>query len=110
GLSDAAGIEAVGISALEAAAAFSETDAAAVPISRNDIAWQKFSDGDDKICVGPIEQLLAFDAEKIAVHSSLYEKHRDEIDATFGSGIVVCSNLAVAVGIYAQSSPGRRLP
>lgn len=110
GLSDATGIEAVGISALKAAAAFCETDAAAVPIGRNDIAWQKFSDGDDKISVGPIEQLLAFDAETIAVHSSLYEKHRDALDEKFGSRIVVCANIAAAVGIYAERFPNERRP
>jgi len=110
GLSDATGIEAVGVSSLAAMADVLGTDAAAVPISRNDIAWRSFSDNDPKINVGPVEGLLAFDAGMLAVHSSLYEKQRDALDAKFGSGIVVCANIAAAVGIYAQSSPDRRLP
>lgn len=110
GLSDATGIEAVGVSALAATAAILDADSAAVPISRNDIAWQSFPGGDPKIYVGPIEELLAFDTEKIAVHSSLYEKHRDALYAKFGDGIVVCANIAAAVGIYALNSPDQRLP
>src|SRR5690606_21008395 len=55
GLSDATGIEAVGVSSLQAVASVLGTNAAAVPISRNDIAWQSFSDNDAKINVGSVE-------------------------------------------------------
>src|SRR5690606_27850818 len=86
------------------------TNAAAVPIGRNDIAWQGPADADTKICVGPIEDLLALDAGSIALHSSLYEKHRDVLEAKFGSGIVVCTNIAAAIGIFAERCPNDRRP
>jgi tRNA threonylcarbamoyl adenosine modification protein YeaZ len=110
GLSDATGIKTVGVSALASLASVYGTDTAVVPISRNDVAWQIFSADETDIKVGPVEEFLASDASRRAVHSSLYEKHKEAFDDRFAAELVVCENIASAVGIFAQTRPETRLP